>query len=153
MCVHLTPLPCVPCVVARMSKKTLAQLDKLKPNKKSKAERSSQVEKPAPTKKWKAEREADAAPKAQPLQPSQKAKEGPKSSPKVTTLAHLRCAWLSRLLSLPWRHVERFGAKFRKLIFGITPVFPHYRCVALSSPTMQHSDLVLGLNTLALLAF
>ena len=71
----------------------------------------------------------------------------------MNTLADFRCALFGRLLSLPWRHVERFGANFRKLIFGITPVFPHYRSVALSSPTMQHSDLVLGLNTLALLAF
>ena len=131
----------------------LAQLDKLKPNKKSKAERSSQVEEPAPTKKSKAERKTEAAPKAQPSQPSQKAKEAPKSSLKVNTLAHLRCALFSGLLSLPWRHVERFGAKFRKLIFGITPVFPHYRSVALSSPTMPHSDLGLALNTLALVAF
>ena len=136
-----------------MSKKALAQLNNLKPNKKSKAERSSKVEEPAPTKKSKAERNAVAAPKAQPWQPSQKAKEAPKCSPKVNTLAHLRCALFSHLLSLPWRHVERFGAKFRKLIFGITPVFPHYRSVALSSPTMQRSDLVLALNTLASVAF
>ena len=136
-----------------MSKKALAQLDKLKPNKKSKAERSSKVEQPAPTKKSKAERKAEAAPKAQPLQPSQKAKEAPKSSPKVNTLAHLRSALFSLLLSLAWRHVERFVANGRKRIFGITPVFPHYRSVALSSPTMQHSDLVLSLNTLAWVAF
>ena len=153
MCVHCNSLPCVPCVVARMSKKALVQLDKLKPNNKSKAERSSQVEEPAPTNKSKAERKAEAAPRAQPSQPSQKAKEAPKCSPKVNTLAHIRCALFGRLLSLPWRHVERFGAKFRKLNFGITPVFPHYRSVALSSPTMQHSDLVLALNTLALVAF
>ena len=113
-----------------MSKKALVHLDKLKPNKKSKAERSSKVEEPAPTKKLKAERKAEAAPKAQPSQPSQNAKEAPKSSPKVKTLADLRCTLFSRLLSLPWRHVERFGAKFRKLIFGITPVFPHYRSVS-----------------------
>ena len=133
----------------QMSKKELARLDKLEPNKKSKAERSSGVEEPAPRKKSKAERKAEAAPKAQPSQPSQKAKEAPKSSPKVNTLAHLRCELFSRLLSLP---VERFGAKFRKLICGIMPVFPHYRSVPLSSPTMQHSDLVLALNTLALVA-
>ena len=136
-----------------MSKKALSQLDKLKPNKKSKAERSSQVEEPIPTKKSKAERKAEAAPNTQPSQPSQEAKEAPKSSPKVNTLAPIRCALFSRLVSLPWRHVERFGAKFRKVIFGFTPVFPHYRSVALSSPTMQHSDLVLALNTLALVAF
>ena len=111
MCVHCAPLPCVPCVVAQMSKKALAQLDKLKPNEKLKAEQSSQVEEPAPTRKSKSEQKAEAAPKAQPSQPSQKPKEAPKSSPKVNTLAHLRCALLSRLLSLPWRHVERFGAK------------------------------------------
>ena len=95
-----------------MSKKALAQLDKLKPNKKSKADRSSQVEEPAPTKKSKAEQKAKAAPKAQPSQPSQKAKEAPKSTPKVNTLAHLRCVLFSSLLSFPWRHVERLGAKF-----------------------------------------
>ena len=71
----------------------------------------------------------------------------------MNTLAQLCCALFSRVLSLPWRHVERFGANIRKLIFGITPVFPHYRSVALSSPTKQHSDLVLALNTLALVAF
>ena len=136
-----------------MSKKAFAQLDKLKPNKKSKAERCSQAEEPAPTKKSKAERKAEAAPKAQPLKPSQKAKEATKSSPKVNTLAHLRCSLFSRLLSLLWRHVERFAVKFRKLIFGISPVFPDNRSVALSSPTMQHSDRVLALNTLALVAF
>ena len=136
-----------------MSKKALAQLDKLKPNKKSTAERSSQVEEPAPTKKTKAERKADAAPKAQPSQPSEKAKEAPKGSPKVNTLADLCCALFGRLLSLPGRHVERFDAKFRKLIFGIMPPFPHYRSATLSSPKMQHSDLVVALNTLALVAF
>ena len=98
---HCTPLPCVPCIVARMSKKAFAQLDKLKPNKKSKDEPSSQFEEHAPTKKSKAEQKAEAAPKAQPSQPSQRAKEAPKSSPKVNTLAHLRCALFSRLLSLP----------------------------------------------------
>ena len=103
--------------------------------------------------KWKAKRKAEVTPKAQPLQPSQKAKEAPKSSPKVKTLAHSRCALFSPLLSLPWQHVERLGAKFRKLSFGITPDFPHYRSVALSSPTMQHSDLVLALNTSALVAY
>ena len=71
----------------------------------------------------------------------------------MNTLVHLRCALFSRLLSLPWRHLERFRAKFQKPIFGITPVFPHYRSVALSSPTIEHSDLVSALNTLALVAF
>ena len=136
-----------------MSKKALAQLDKLKPSKKSKAERSSQVGEPAPTKRSKAEQKAEAAPKAQPSPRSQKAEKATKSSTKVNTLAHLRCALFSRLLSLPWRHVERFGAKLRKLIFGLTSVFPHYRSVPFSSPAMEHSDLVLALNTLALVAF
>ena len=148
-----TPLPCVPCVAARRSKEALAQLDKLKQNKKLKAERSSEVEEPALKKKSKAERKAEAEPKAQPSQPSEKPKEAPKNSPKVKTLAHLRCAFFSPSPSLPWRHVQRFGPKFRKLIVDITPIFPHYRSVALSSPTMHHSDLVLALNTLALVAF
>ena len=87
-----------------MSKKPLAQLDKLRLNNKSRAERSSQIEE--------AEEKAEAAPKAQPSQPFQQAKEAPKSSPKVSTLAHLRGALFSCLLSLPWRHVERFSAKF-----------------------------------------
>ena len=73
-----------------MSKKALAQLDKVKPNKKSKAQRSSQVEEPTPTKKSRAERKAEAALKAPPLQPSQKAKEALKCSSKVNTLADLR---------------------------------------------------------------
>ena len=50
------------------------------------------------------------------------------------------------IMKMEWSYKRRYGARFRKAIFGATVVFPAFRKIKITGRTEQYSTLVSRLN-------